>query len=233
FRQRLDEHIAQYDYKARATTPGSLAHELLPAGASAQEQVGDDQIDQTGAGAADEAPFEESGRFVKRRRPRRMRFIRQIDEMDCGAACLSMVANAFGRTVSLARIRQLVNTGLDGTSLRSLCAAAEELGLAARSVKASPQNLDRMPLPAICHWDGDHWLLLYHVTRRHAYLADPAIGFRRVPRDEFARRWTGYAALFDYTPAFEQAPRAAHGFGWLWPIVKPHMPLLVRALALA
>jgi ATP-binding cassette subfamily B protein len=122
---------------------------------------------------------------------------------------------------------------LDGTSLRSLCTAAEELGLAARSVKASPQNLDRMPLPAICHWDGDHWLLLYHVTRRHAYLADPAIGFRRVPRDEFERRWTGYAALFDYTPAFEQAPRAAYGFGWLWPIVKPHMPLLVRALALA
>jgi ATP-binding cassette subfamily B protein len=90
-----------------------------------------------------------------------------------------------------------------------------------------------MPLPAICHWDGDHWLLLYHLTRRHAYLADPAIGFRSVPRDEFERRWTGYAALFDYTPASEQAPLAVHGFGWLWPIVKPHMPLLLRALALA
>jgi len=162
-----------------------------------------------------------------------MRFVRQIDEMDCGAACLAMITRYFGRNVPLARIRQLVNTGLDGTSLRSLCTAAEELGLAARSVKASPHNLDRMPLPAICHWDGEHWLLLYRVTRRHAYLADPALGFRRVTRDEFGRRWTGYAALYDYTPAFEQAPRAARGLAWLWPIVKPHAPLMVRALALA
>ena len=70
-----------------------------------------------------------------------------------------------------------------------------------------------MPLPAICHWDGDHWLVLYHVTRRFVRLADPALGFRRLPRDEFDRRWTGYAALFDYTPAFEQAPEAARGLG--------------------
>ena len=87
-----------------------------------------------------------------------------------------MIAGTSAARCRLARIRQLVNTGLDGTSLRSLCSAAEELGLAARSVKASLHNLDRMPLPAICHWDGDHWLVLYHVTRRHALVADPALG---------------------------------------------------------
>jgi ATP-binding cassette subfamily B protein len=236
FRARLDERIGQYTYKQRAQVPEGIDREILPAAADAQVQVSDEQVDQaeTGSDRVEERPFEAGGHFIKRRRRvRRMTYVRQIDEMDCGAASLAMIARHFGRAVPLARIRQLVNTGLDGTSLRSLCTAAEELGLAARSVKASPQNLDRMPLPAICHWDGDHWLLLYHITRRHAYLADPAIGFRRVPRDEFDRRWTGYAALFDYTPAFEQAPRAAYGFGWLWPIVKPHMPLLLRALALA
>jgi ATP-binding cassette subfamily B protein len=144
-----------------------------------------------------------------------------------------MITSHFGRAISLARIRQLVNTGLDGTSLRSLCGAAEELGLAARSVKASLHNLDRMPLPAICHWDGDHWLVLYHVTARQVSVADPALGYRRIPRDEFERRWTGYAALFDYTPAFEQAPRAARGLAWLWPIVRPHRSSIVKALALA
>src|SRR5204862_6040898 len=184
--------------------------------------------------AGSERQFESGGRFVKRgRRVRRMRFVRQVDEMDCGAACLAMIARHFGRNVPLARIRQLVNTGLDGTSLRSLCAAAEELGLDARSVRASPQNLDRMPLPAICHCDGDHWLVLYHVTRRFVRLADPALGFRRLPRAEFDRRWTGYTALFDYTPAFEQAPEAARGLAWLRPIVKPFTPLVMRALGLA
>jgi ATP-binding cassette subfamily B protein len=236
FRSRLEERIAQYDYKDRAQITADVEHELLPAGAEAQAQVGDEQVDQRESDeqADDETPFEERGRFVKRRkRIRRMPFVRQIDEMDCGAACIAMITRHFGRAVSLARIRQLVNTGLDGTSLRSLCSAAEELGLAARSVKTSSANLDRMPLPAICHWDGDHWLLLYHVTRRHAYLADPALGRRRIPRAEFERRWTGYAALFDYTPGFEQTPTAARGLAWLWPIVKPHRALILRALGLA
>ena len=236
FRSRLEERIAQYEYKDRARVSDDVTREILPAGAEAQEQVSDEQVDQRDADQPpdDDAPFEEGGRFVKvRRRIRRMPFIRQIDEMDCGAACVAMITRYFGRSVSLARIRQLVNTGLDGTSLRSLCSAAEELGLAARSVKTSANNLSRMPLPAICHWDGDHWLILYHVTRRHAYLADPALGRRRVSRDEFERRWTGYAALFDYTPAFEQAPTAARGLAWLWPIVKPHGPLIARALSLA
>jgi len=236
FRDRLNERIAQYDYRRRAHTPAGVDRELLPAGAGAQVQVDEGQVDQaeTDTSAADQAPFEDEGRFVKRaRRVRRMRFVRQIDEMDCGAACLAMIAGHFGRSVSLARIRQLVNTGLDGTSLRSLCSAAEELGLAARSVKASLHNLDRMPLPAICHWDGDHWLVLYHVTARHALVADPALGFRRIARDEFQRRWTGYAALFDYTAAFEQAPRATRGLAWLGPIIRPHRSPLVKALALA
>jgi ATP-binding cassette subfamily B protein len=236
FRARLEERIAQYDYKDRAEIPAGADQETLPAGAEAPPQVSDAQVEQRDTDAIDDhdSPFEEGGRFVKRRRRvRRMPFVRQIDEMDCGAACIAMVTRHFGRSVSLARIRQLVNTGLDGTSLRSLCSAAEELGLAARSVKTSTGNLQRMPLPAICHWDGDHWLVLYHVTRRHAYLADPALGRRRVTRAEFEQRWTGYAALFDYTPAFEQAPTAARGLAWLWPIVKPHGPLILRALGLA
>jgi ATP-binding cassette subfamily B protein len=234
FRERLEERIAQYDYKNRAHTPAGIEQELLPAGSGVQKQVDAAQVDQAEADATDETPFEDEGRFIKRRRRiPRMRFVRQIDEMDCGAACLAMIAHHFGRSVSLARIRQLVNTGLDGTSLRSLCSAAEELGLAARSVKASLHNLDRMPLPAICHWDAEHWLVLQHVAASHVVVADPALGYRRLPRQEFERRWTGYAALFDYTPAFEQVPRAAGRMAWLWPIVKPHAPLVVKALGLA
>src|SRR6185436_7278307 len=85
----------------------------------------------------------------------------------------------------------------------------------------------------ICHWDGDHWLLLYHVTPRYAYVADPALGFRRLPREEFQRRWTGYAALFDYTTAFDQTASAPGRLAWLWPLVKPHTSLIVKALGLA
>lgn len=232
FRTQMAERIAQYDYREHATVPEGLDEELLPAGAN-QQQVGDDQADVSDA-SAEEAPFESEGRFIKRgRRIRRMKLVRQIDAMDCGAASLAIICRHYGRAVSLARIRQLVNTGQDGTSLRSICRAAEELGLSARSIKTSTRNLDKMPMPAIAHWDADHWLVVYDVGPAHVRLADPALGLRTVPRAEFEKRWSGYAALFDYTPAFEQAPLAPSTVAWLWPFVKTFRGILLQALGLA
>ena len=144
----------------------------MPASAVTQEAVSAAQTDrgEEDLDSAADAPFAEDGHFVKGRE-RRVPLIRQIDEMDCGAASLAMVSRAFGRRVSLARIRQLVNTGLDGTSLRSLCRAGEELGLATRAIKASARHLEKMPVPAIVHWDEYHWIVLTKVRRNHIYVA--------------------------------------------------------------
>jgi ATP-binding cassette subfamily B protein len=236
FRAMLDEWVAQHDFRNVANVPGDIDQEMLPAGAAAQRPVGDAQVDQS-EGDVDsaplDAPFAEGGYFIKGGRRGRVPFIQQIDEMDCGAACLAMVTRAFGRRVSLARIRQLINTGLDGTSLRSICRAGEELGLATRSVKSSPSRLDKMPLPAIVHWDEYHWIVLTNVGRRHVRVVDPAAGRRRFTRAEFERKWTGYAALFDYTPAFEQAPQSTRMLSWMWPLVRPHGNLLLQGLGLA
>jgi ATP-binding cassette subfamily B protein len=236
FRAALEAQLAQQEYKALANVPADISDEILPAGATPQTPVGEEPVDQRADSEGDagsEAPFAEGGFFVKRGRRGRVPFIQQVDEMDCGAACLAMVTRAFGRRVSLARIRQLINTGLDGTSLRSICRAGEELGLATRSVKASPQHLMAMPLPAIVHWDEYHWIVLVHVGRRHVVVVDPALGRRRLSREGFDRKWTGYAALFDYTPAFEQAPRTTRVRDWMWPLARPHARLLAQALGLA
>ena len=107
--------------------------------------------------------------------------------MDCGASSLAIVCRYYGKAISLARIRQLVHTGLDGASLKAICEGANELGLAARAVKASPAGLDQMPLPAIVHWDGNHWVVLYDVDDSHVKISDPAVGKRRMTRDEFER----------------------------------------------
>ncbi len=232
---RLEERVSQAEYLTRASVSEDLTREILPADAGAPPAVAPGQVDREAPPIeeAADAPFAEGGLFVKRRRGVRVPFIRQIDEMDCGAACLAMVARQFGRRVSLSRVRQLSHTGLDGTSLRALCAAAEELGLAARSVKASPGHLDSMPLPAIVHWDHNHWLVLTRVGRRHVRVADPAIGHRRLARDEFERRWSGYAALFDYTAAFDRTPEAGRSLAWVWPHVRPHGRLLAQAVGLA
>ena len=243
-RSFIEERVRQYDFKGIARVPLDFAEELLPADVRAAA-VGPEQVDRTvedesppeatEAAEADAGPFASpEGYFVKRRRRlRRLTFVRQVDEMDCGAAALAMVCRHFGRAVSLSRIRQLVHASLDGTSLRALCRAAEELGLAARSVKASQNTLDEMPVPAIVHWEGDHWIVLYDVGASWVAVADPAIGRRRLPRAEFERRWTGYAALFDYTEAFEQAPVGSPSYAWLWPFLRPFSRLVIRASMLA
>jgi HlyB family type I secretion system ABC transporter len=235
FRATLDEWVAQHDFRNLAQVPRDIDDEILPAGAAAQHSVSEAQVDHRGRERDDGAhePFAEGGYFVKGGRRRRVPFIQQIDEMDCGAACLAMVTRAFGRRVSLARIRQLVNTGLDGTSLRSICRAGEELGLATRSVKASASHLDQMPLPAIVHWDEYHWMVLDAVGRDHVRVVDPGVGRRRLTRADFQQKWSGYAALFDYTPEFERAPESTRLLSWMWPLIRPHAALLAQSLGLA
>jgi ATP-binding cassette subfamily B protein len=240
FRAGIEAQIAQLDYRREARVPLDFAEELLPAAAEAHEKVGPRQVDHTAPdgeipSATERGPFESpEGYFVKRgRRIRRFPEVLQIDEMDCGAAALGAVCRHYGRRVSLARIRRLVHTSVDGTSLRALCSAATELGLAARSVKASRPHLDQMPLPAIAHWEGNHWLVVYDVDAAHVRVSDPAVGLRRLPRAEFEERWTGYAALFDYTAAFERAPEGRAGIAWLAPFLRPFAGLLAKAVGLA
>ena len=240
FRDAIEERIAQYDFRHTAQIPIDLFQELLPADASVTEKVGQDQVDEDVSSAslpvyAADKPFaDEEGRFVKRpRRVRRFPHLWQIDEMDCGATSLAIVCRHYGRAIGLARIRQLVHTGLDGASLRAICQGANELGLAARAVKASPANLGQMPLPAIVHWEGNHWVVLYDVDRAHVRVSDPGVGRKRIPRAEFEEKWTGYAALFDYTAEFEKNEESRLGISWLLPFFKPYYGLIARSTALA
>lgn len=220
--QLLDERLAQYHFDREARVPLDFAQELLPAETAAARKVGPEQ-------AAEEPPAREG----KRSRIRKFPFVAQIDEMDCGPAALAMICRHFGRNVSLARIRRLCFTSTDGTSLKALSSAATELGLSSRTLKMSARSLPDMPLPAIAHWEGNHWLVVIGVDEKHVRVADPASGIRRIARREFEERWTGYAALFDYTEAFASAPESRAGVAWLKPFFAPHTRVLLQVLLLA
>src|SRR2546428_10724301 len=97
----------------------------------------------------------------------------------------------------------------------------------------SLRNLWVMPLPSIVHWEGNHWMVLYDVDETHVRVADPALGLRKVPRKEFEQKWSGYAALFDYTIAFEQAPESKPSLAWVWPFLAKFRKILLQVLGLA
>jgi len=235
FDKLINERIALYQAKSEARIPLDFSEEQLPA-----ETRRADKTELDGEAAAVESedkeePFvDEQGYFRKRpERIRKFEHIQQIDEMDCGAASLGMICRHFGKKVSLARIRQLCHTATDGTSLKALVRAATELGLAGRALKISMRNLPMMPLPAIVHWEGDHWIVLYDVDSQFVRVADPALGLRKLPRHDFESKWTGYAALFDYTTAFESAPETQPALTWILPFLLRFKKILLQVFGLA
>lgn len=247
FRQQLEARAGQYHYKVLARVPLDFAQESIPPRPEGMTEL-DPEPSHTASLHApvptvkrhqsqpspDSNPFASSeGYFKGRPRIKRFPLVRQIDEMDCGAACLAMVCRFFGRSVSMPRIRQLAHTGADGTTLKALCRAAETLGLAARPVKVRLEQVEQMPLPAVLHWGGNHWVVLYHLDDNHVWLADPGFGLRRKPRAELEQLWSGYAALFDYTPAFDAVPEGRPSLSWLWGYVTPHLPTLAKTGLLA
>ena len=122
----------------------------------------------------------------------------QHSEADCGAACLGTIAKYYGRSLLLNHLREVVGTGQQGTTLLGLQRGAERLGFNARSVRTAPEILDRMdeaPLPAIIHWKGNHWVVLYGKRNYQYVIADPGVGLRYISEQELRDAWTDWVLL--------------------------------------
>jgi HlyB family type I secretion system ABC transporter len=159
---------------------------------------------------------------------RRYPFFAQHSASDCGAACLVMIARYWGKHLSVNRLRDMANVDRNGASLRSLSAAAESIGFSTRPVKASLDQLAKQQLPAIVHWEGKHYIVVYEVTRKHVVVADPAIGQRTLSHQEFKAGWTGYALLLQPTAFLKEVKEASTSFWQFFELMKPHGLVLLE-----
>jgi len=124
--------------------------------------------------------------------------ILQQSEEDCGAACLASIAKYHGRNLTINRIRETIGTNQQGTTLLGLKQGADTIGFNARSVKANPgilNKIEQAPLPAIIHWQGYHWVVLYGKQGDKYVIADPAIGIRFLSEKELAEAWEDWVCL--------------------------------------
>ncbi|MEY3255296.1 MAG: hypothetical protein RLZZ29_427, partial [Cyanobacteriota bacterium] len=99
--------------------------------------------------------------------------------------------------------REVVGTGQLGTTLLGLKRGSDSLGFNSRAVKAAPEILDRIteiPLPAIIHWRGHHWVILYGNRGKKYVIADPAVGVRYIERQELLAAWNGVTLLLEPDP---------------------------------
>ncbi len=155
-------------------------------------------------------------------------FFAQQSASDCGAACLVMVARYWGKHFSLNRLRDICNVDRNGASLRGLSAAAESIGFSTRPAKASLEQLAKQKLPAIVHWEGKHFVVVYEVTPKQVIVADPAIGQRSLSHREFQVGWTGYALLLQPTVLLKKARDDTTPFWQFFELVKPHSLVLLE-----
>lgn len=233
-RHMLEQRSARDAFSALAHIPLDFADALLldDDGARQLSEV-QEALSEPAVAGAELAEDQSEDASARRRQIRRFPVVWQVDEMDCGAACVTAICRYFGRNVPLTSVRDAVGTGLDGTSLRGLVNGAHRLGLDAKPLKASKSRLDSLPLPTICHWKGNHWLVLYALTARHAVVSDPAVGARRIPRTEWDEQWSGYCCVVGRTPALDEVPESHRTWKWLRPFVRPYRGQLSVGAVLA
>lgn len=132
--------------------------------------------------------------------------------MDCGPACLRMVTKHYNKNTSLQYLREKTQIGKEGVNLLGISEAAEIVGFRTQTVKLNFQSLTRdAVLPAILHWDQNHFVVLYKTTKSKFYVADPAKGLITYTSAEFKQHWIsdktngqeeGIALLLEPSPSF-------------------------------
>ena len=144
--------------------------------------------------------------------------IRQMEDADCGAACLAMVLGYFGKRVGLRELRDMTGAGRDGVTALSVMNAARASGLRARGVKADLDDLRHLPRGSILHWEFSHFVVFERITRNGAKIVDPARGRRTVPMNDLRRAYTGVAVIFEPSDRFDRNTSRAKG---TWRYLRP------------
>lgn len=167
-----------------------------------------------------------------------MKYIEQFDMTDCGAACLAMVASFFGKSISLAKIREKAGTDVVGTNINGLVKAAREYGLKATPLKGDKDAIKTtVPVPFIAHWhitnENDisswqsHFVVVRKITKNRieVWNPNPIEGKQKISYEEFFKFWTGYVIFFTTDTSFKKNKKESIIFKF-YPIFLPHKKIL-------
>lgn len=128
---------------------------------------------------------------------RKVPYVAQHSNVECGVACLAMVLEYHGKHVAREALRQALGPTRDGVRAGHLLRGARHFGLRARGVKAELDALAQVPRGSVLHWQFNHYVVLQGVGKGYADIVDPARGARRVSWEELDKSFTGVVLLFE------------------------------------
>lgn len=168
-----------------------------------------------------------------------MRYIQQLDETDCGASCLAMIASQYKLQKSITSIREIAGTDTKGTNLGGMVQAAQKMGFSAHALKGAKDALtDELPFPFIAHVTvkyNEYVLLHYVVVNKIASdrieIWDPDETKKKytLTVEEFSKIWTGYVIFISPDRTFTPDKGSGNLLLKFLPIMKPYKKLLIMA----
>lgn len=144
---------------------------------------------------------------MPRKRPfrrRRVPVLLQLNATECGAACLAMVLSYHGRPTRVAEVRDVTGAGRDGLSASAIIAAAATFGLRMKAFSLRPDQFVHVPMPAIVHWDFDHFVVVERWTPAAVTIVDPGAGRRTVTAEAFSNHFTGVVLASEPSDDFDR-----------------------------
>lgn len=132
----------------------------------------------------------------------------QAENSECGLACLVMVLHHHGLHTDINTLRRRRGSARQGLTLKALMQIADLEQLACRPLRLEPEELKQLQLPAILHWDLNHFVVLKSVRGKQAVLHDPAVGEVRMDIALLGRHFTGVALELLPASGFQQRDEA-------------------------
>lgn len=123
----------------------------------------------------------------------------QLDQSDCGVACLLSIIKLNGGTSSVEKLRELSGTTRQGTTLLGLYQAAKQLGFNAEGCEADIQALIDHKQPVILHVvienQLQHYVVCYGYDEKRFLIGDPGKGILYLSKDELEQIWISKTCL--------------------------------------
>jgi ATP-binding cassette, subfamily B, bacterial len=144
------------------------------------------------------------GALIRRLAAKRVAEVRQMSEVECGLACLTMILQYYGCRTSFSELRTRSGVGRDGLSALEIVRTARHYGMRVRAISLQRDDLRFVRLPAIVHWEFNHFLVVERWSRGHVDVIDPARGRERLTREQFDAGFTGVVILFEPGTTFDR-----------------------------
>lgn len=164
-------------------------------------------------------------------RKKRVPYIEQLQQTECGICCLSMIMSYYKKNVPLYELREQMGNSRDGISLLSLKKIAQNSGFNCKSYRVTLGKIGKIKLPAILHWEDKHFVVLERIKNENFFIVDPGSGRKKLNKNQFAKAFSGFCLVMEPNEYFKPRKKANVWMNIL-PLIKKSPNLFIKVAVL-